>query len=309
MGAGNNIQDAVIIQDAIKHISYLQTIYGDAIPNAAIREGFLVNGETVRLENKAVGIFKPRQMKAGALSIKTTIPRTGRRQIYNDQLSDDGFYHYSLQQGDPRGGNNKYLWQSLEMNQPFIYFHAIAPAVYTAIWPCFVKQIHVERQVALIEVGSQTTLDSVGNYSLERTEIESRYRVQESKVRLHQASFRAAVLDAYKDSCAITGLPEPRLLEAAHILPDSEIGDKQLISNGIALNRLHHKAFDGGLLRIKPDYTIAIGDRLKELDSSKYVRDSFLKFDGEKICVPNNPSDRPDPELLEIKGGRTSLIS
>jgi len=50
--------------------------------------------------------------------------------------------------------------------------------------------------------------------------IESRYMVGEIKFRLHQDSFREAVLSAYNNKCAITGLPTPKLLEAAHIIPD-----------------------------------------------------------------------------------------
>src|SRR5882672_9106354 len=34
---------------------------------------------------------------------------------------------------------------------------------------------------------------------------------------LHQASFRYAVMTAYGGRCAISRLPEPRLLDAAHI--------------------------------------------------------------------------------------------
>ena len=35
---------------------------------------------------------------------------------------------------------------------------------------------------------------------------------------LHQASFREAVISAYGGRCALSGLPEPLLLDAAHII-------------------------------------------------------------------------------------------
>ena len=47
---------------------------------------------------------------------------------------------------------------------------------------------------------------------------ERRYALHEVKARLHQASFRDAVLAAYGGRCAISRLPEPRLLDAAHIV-------------------------------------------------------------------------------------------
>jgi putative restriction endonuclease len=60
---------------------------------------------------------------------------------------------------------------------------------------------------------------------------------------LHQASFRDAVLSAYGGRCAISHLPEPRLLDAAHIVMDA---DEQLgqpvMSNGLPLSKVHHAA-------------------------------------------------------------------
>jgi len=40
--------------------------------------------------------------------------------------------------------------------------------------------------------------------------------------RLHQASFRDAVLAAYGGRCGISHLPEPRLLDAARIIVDAD---------------------------------------------------------------------------------------
>lgn len=79
-----------LISAAFKHIKKLELLYGDSIPSAVIEEGFLLNGELVRLDSRAVGIFKPRQMAEGVLSIKTTMSRDGAASIYNDQLTDDG---------------------------------------------------------------------------------------------------------------------------------------------------------------------------------------------------------------------------
>ena len=66
---------------------------------------------------------------------------------------------------------------------------------------------------------------------------------------MHQASFRDAVLSAYGGRCAISHLPEPRLLDAAHIVMDA---DEQLgqpiVSNGLPLTKIHHAAFDAHLI-------------------------------------------------------------
>jgi putative restriction endonuclease len=57
------------------------------------------------------------------------------------------------------------------------------------------------------------------------------------------------VLAAYGGRCAISLLPEPRLLDAAHIIVDT---DEQLgqpiVSNGLPLTKIHHAAFDAHLI-------------------------------------------------------------
>ncbi|MDP6537978.1 MAG: hypothetical protein QF410_00370, partial [Planctomycetota bacterium] len=45
--------------------------------------------------------------------------------------------------------------------------------------------------------------------------LERRYALRVVKQRLHQASFREAVITAYDGRCALSGLPEQRLLDAA----------------------------------------------------------------------------------------------
>jgi putative restriction endonuclease len=54
------------------------------------------------------------------------------------------------------------------------------------------------------------------------TALERRYALRGVKQRLHQASFREAVITAYKFRCAVSGLPEPLLLDAAHIVADRD---------------------------------------------------------------------------------------
>jgi putative restriction endonuclease len=53
-----------------------------------------------------------------------------------------------------------------------------------------------------------------------------------------QASFRDALLSAYRGRCAISHLPEPRLLDAARIVmgADEQRG-QPIVSNGLCLRR------------------------------------------------------------------------
>jgi len=288
-----------LINAAFERVKALELMYGDAIPSSAIEEGFTFHSETVLLVNRVRGIFKPKQMADGVLSIKTTIPRDGGVNIYNDQLTDDGYYQYSLQAGDPRSNGNKCLWQAYEAKQPFIYFHAIAPAIYKALWPCFVDSIFPEEGHARILVGlakPSTKIRKV-EYTLPDN-IESRYMVRESKVRLHQAAFRSAILDVYQNRCAVTAMVEPKLIDAAHIIPDAEVGESQLINNGIALSNLHHRAYDRGLIGIDPDYRIHVSDRIGDTLANDFVQSAFTDYDQKKLYLPRNVQSRPDKDSL-----------
>ena len=62
------------------------------------------------------------------------------------------------------------------------------------------------------------------------------------------------MLSAYGGRCAISGLPEPRLIDAAHIMADAheELG-QPIVQNGLPLSKIHHAAFDANLIGIDPE--------------------------------------------------------
>ena len=61
-------------------------------------------------------------------------------------------------------------------------------------------------------------------------------------------------------------LPEPRLLDAAHIFMDvdEQVG-QPVISNGLPLTKIHHAAFDAHLIGIDPDFRIHVSERLLDV--------------------------------------------
>jgi putative restriction endonuclease len=131
---------------------------------------------------------------------------------------------------------------------------------------------------------------------------ERRYALREIKARLHQASFRDAVLSAYRGRCAISHLPEPRLLDAAHIIMDA---DEQLgqpvISNGLPLTKLHHAAFDARLTGVDPDFRSYISDLLLEIHYEPFVELGLKGIAGQMVQFPRRSEDRPDRDRLAIR--------
>lgn len=298
------MSDALIVTKAFQRVRQLQLMYGDDIPWHAIERGFEAEGDKVFIANKARGIFKPKQLSRGVLSIKTTVPRQGRVNIYADEAGGDGFFRYSLQRGDPMSQGNKYLWEALDDRSPFIYFYAVAPSVYKALWPCFITAIHPDQgycEVVVGNAGATTPSPQVYESYQVPDPIERRYRVAESKQRIHQASFREQVLKAYDNKCAMTGLPVPTLLEAAHITPDRDPEGEARVTNGIALSRIHHRAFDANLLGIDADYRIHVSEKILSMGDGPLLEQGIKPFHTKLITLPAHPKNRPDRDRLDAR--------
>ena len=128
---------------------------------------------------------------------------------------------------------------------------------------------------------------------------ERRYALRTVKQRLHQASFREAVISAYRGRCSLSGLPEKRLLDAAHIIPDAneQLG-QPVVPNGLPLSKIHHAAFDAYLIGIDPDYRVHVSDCLLEQHDGKML-EALKLLDGGKIHLPRRCEDYPDRHRLE----------
>jgi putative restriction endonuclease len=110
------------------------------------------------------------------------------------------------------------------------------------------------------------------------------------------------VLAAYGHRCAIFHLPEPRLLDAAHIVVDA---DEQLgqpiVSNGLPLTKIHHAAFDANLIGVDPDFRVHVSDRLLEIHDGPFLELGLKQIDGTSIRLPQRAEDRPDRGRLTLR--------
>lgn len=295
--------DELIRQSAFARVRMLAQVYGDDIPWSAIAQPIDLNGQQISLASKALGIFKPKQMRVGALSIKTTMPRTGRLKMYEDSQDVDGTFTYSLQGSDPNNHHNRALKDCLENQTPLIYFYAVAESVYKAIFPCFVERIDSQNMKCHVSVVPE--LDAAKETpSLRDSEvwrIERRYALRETKVRLHQAEFRERVLDAYGTRCAMTGLPVAQLLDAAHIMPDSHDRGVAEITNGLCLSRIHHRAFDANLIGVSPDYKIVVSRQLMGAKDGVILESGLKALHGTEIMRPRSKQHWPNQELLALR--------
>ena len=76
--------------------------------------------------------------------------------------------------------------------------------------------------------------------------------------RIGQDIFRAALMDYWGGRCPITGITDPALLRASHIVPWAECDDAQRLDvhNGLLLSALWDAAFDAGLVSFANDGTV-----------------------------------------------------
>src|SRR6185295_4418062 len=99
----------------------------------------------------------------------------------------------------------------------------------------------------------------------------------------------------------LSGLPEPLLLDAAHIMEDR---DEQLgqpvIPNGIPLSKIHHAAFDAHLIGIDPDYRLHVSERLLDKNDGPLL-EALKRLKGESILRPIRLQDCPDRNRLAMR--------
>lgn len=85
--------------------------------------------------------------------------------------------------------------------------------------------------------------------------------------RVGQNIFRDALMDYWGGRCPLTGITEPTLLRASHIVPWAECSDEQRLDvhNGLLLSALWDAAFDKGLVSFADDGAVLVSPHLSEL--------------------------------------------
>ena len=295
----DHARDIVMRLVAFAHVRMLGEVR-DHLTAIELKPGFIFEGERIPLINPQRGIFKPQQMRF-LLSIKTVFPKPGGRVWYDDQrevhrqiFEGDETVDYAFMGQDPAAADNRWLWEAYENRIPIIYFLGIAPGRYQAMLPTFISGWDAKALKARLVFGApdQEALTPPEN-ALER-----RYALRAVKQRLHQASFREAVITAYNGRCALSGLPESVLLDAAHIISDKdEKFGQPVVSNGIPLSKIHHAAFDAHLIGIDPDYRLHVSDRLLVQNDGPML-DALKRLNGGTIHLPGRVKDRPDRDRL-----------
>lgn len=290
------LADAALRQAAFRFLDEQVARHGNVLPLQVLKPGFEFEGARVKLLGPK-GIFKP----AGAqipLSITTAPQKKGGERPYDDQWGADGL-RYRYRGDNPLHPDNVGLRNAMMGRVPLIYFHGVVPGRYFAAYPVFVVGDEPARLTFVVEVDDSHYL-SLNADAVSDTGADARraYVTAVTRKRLHQDVFRERVLAAYRQCCALCRLRHEELLDAAHIIPDSDPRGTPVVPNGIALCKLHHAAFDQQIIGIRPDCVVQVRqDILDEIDGPMLVH-GLQGMHERPILLPRAARDRPNPEFL-----------
>lgn len=163
------------------------------------------------------------------------------------------------------------------------------------------------------EIGSDLDLlnnvDEITGLELSAIEDDDRRKFVSTIVRRYRAAdFRRRVLGAYGFRCAMCGL-QLNLIDAAHIIPVAVSGSSDETFNGVALCKLHHAAFDAGLVSFNEEFLVEISGSKIERLASMQIHGGIEEFRAmlkTAIILPSDKRDYPTREVIaasrEIRG-------
>lgn len=278
--------DVRIRTAALQWCNELRSRWKEAVPADRLRQ-FPFEGRQIFLYGQQ-GIFKPKELQDGPLSIRTALDSP-----YLDNPAEDGDgirYDFS-----PSAHENEGLKRLRESATPLIYLIQVKGRPrpeYLILSPVFIQGWDDSSRTFFVDVAPALPLKVEDGAAVDK-----RYATRTVTVRLHQAQFRKAVLEAYQSRCSVCDLRAHHLLDGAHITPDSSTDGLPVIRNGLSLCALHHRAFDTDILLVDGEYRIQINrDQMK--DRGRAAQQSILAHDGDSLILPSSPAHYPDPERL-----------
>ncbi len=285
---------------AIRHAAFawldIQRARGKESFNQEDTSNLSLAGETIRLMPTQQGIWKPGQLTA-ALSIRTVYRPEGSARPYDDAVGADGLYRYKMRGDDPNHFENRALRAAMLERLPLIWWLGVQGGGYSALYPIYL--VDEERAVLQFVVDIDAVPQPDITWPSAELELDASYRQQLTKLRLHQRPFRAAVLRAYRTSCAVCSFRHSDLLDAAHIQEDGA-GGRPIVTNGLTLCKMHHAAYDRRILGITADYEVRINAEVLHEVDGPMLRHGIQEFHGKQLMVlPQRRTERPDRSLLD----------
>lgn len=288
--------DRLIRLAAFDWLTELRGERGEALPRTLV-EGFGLDGRRVPLMGPS-GIWKPAVCEL-PISIATVAAGP-----YRDTFDPrEGLLRYAYRGTDPQHRDNVGLRRAMRERVPLIYFHAVERGMYAAAYPVFVvaddkATLFFSVQVDDLAAALAGAATGVTLAAEDESEPRRAYVTASFRRRLHQVAFRQRVIRAYQERCALCRLRHTELLDAAHITPDREAEGDPVVSNGLALCKLHHAAFDAFFFTVTPDYVVEVRPSLLAETDGPMLIVGLQQIHRQRIHLPTRRSDLPDPARL-----------
>lgn len=270
-------------------------LYEDVLPWSLLQHGFFYRGQKISLVGQQ-GIWKPKVFESVPISI-----RTSYQGHYADGMTEDGLLHYKYRGTDPNHHENAGLRRAMIEGVPLVYFHGLATGKYVAAWPVYIVGDDPAGLTFTVAVDDKHHIQSVPSVSEEAALARRRYITASFRVRLHQRAFRVRVLEAYRSQCAFCRLRHAELLDAAHIIPDSDLGGEPVVNNGLSLCKIHHAAYDRHFIGVTPDYQIVVRDDLLQEIDGPMLRHGIQGIHSQRLLLPKKEAERPDRDRLALR--------
>lgn len=260
---------------------------------------FTFRGRTISLEQHMRGI-RVVEGHPAALTILTTYAARPQDRPYEDDIGPDLYPRYMWQGENPAAADNVALRTAMELSKPLAWFRAIEQGLYEAIYPVWVVDEEPEKRRFVIALDEVMRSSWQPDVLLSPPDIarSMEYNLQLVRRRLHQPDFRRRVLVAYRQQCALCRLRHVELLDAAHIQEDSE-GGQPVVTNGIAMCAIHHRAFDAQVLGIRPNYVIEVRRDVREEQDGPTLQHALQGMHRQSLTLPRPKAAWPNTELLE----------
>lgn len=259
-----------------------------------LRTAYTYKGQVVPLMDRQNGIWNPSGFDT-TLSITRTL-----KSPYADEL-DGPVQKYSYERLPDRplvSGRNIKLRSAAASGDPLILFQEFLPSLYFPRYPVFI--VHDDPVAGYVDVAMDESLKLFAD-PLHLTHEQQTYAERVIKVRLHQKSFRSRVLHAYGARCAVCRLAYPELLDAAHITPDGVEGSTTSITNGLSLCKIHHAAYDRGVIGIDGAYRVHVRPDVLADIGGPMLQHGLQAMDSVTLTIPPRSNERPDPERLNLR--------
>lgn len=269
---------------------------GEALPRNLLTS-FGLAGRSIPLLGPS-GIWKP---AACELPLSVATVASGP---YGDRFDSDlGTLRYAYRGTDPMHRDNVGLRRAMVERVPLAYFHAVEPGQYVAAYPVFVVGDDPASLFFTMQVDDLGAALGKGFIAGERVgedpEPRRAYVTAAVRRRVHQELFRQRVIRAYESRCALCRLRHRELLDAAHIIPDRDPEGDPNVTNGIALCKLHHAAFDALFFAVRPDHVIEVRSSILQETDGPMLVVGLQGIHGQVIHLPRRAVDYPDVDRLE----------